>query len=75
MATTVFFDKKFAHFVKTLCEDKNERTNKSVFANNYDLMIFAAMVGKHFNRYPEICRKCGCKQDTKTKVIGRPKLR
>tara|TARA_B100000787_G_C16003098_1_gene210950 strand:- start:39 stop:539 length:501 start_codon:yes stop_codon:yes gene_type:complete len=49
MATTVFFDKKFAHFVKTLCEDKNERTDKSVFANMYDLMIFAAMVGKHFN--------------------------
>jgi hypothetical protein len=35
----------------------------------------AELVGKHFNRYPEICRKCGCKQDTKTKVIGRPKLR
>jgi dnd system-associated protein 4 len=46
---TVFFDKQFAHFVKTLCDDKDERTSKAIFENMYDFMIFASMVGKHFN--------------------------
>jgi dnd system-associated protein 4 len=46
---TVFFDKEYAHFVKSLCEEKDEKTNKSLFENNIDFMIFAAMVGKHFD--------------------------
>ena len=34
----------------------------------------SSLVGKHFNRYAEICRKCGCIQDKKTTFNGRPKL-
>tara|TARA_X000000950_G_C13897100_1_gene653302 strand:- start:2286 stop:3203 length:918 start_codon:yes stop_codon:yes gene_type:complete len=35
----------------------------------------AKLVGKHFNRFAEICSSCGCIQDQKIKLKERPELK
>ncbi|HIF36977.1 MAG TPA: hypothetical protein EYQ70_00940 [Marine Group III euryarchaeote] len=45
----VYFDGYYSNRIKQLAVERDERTGKSIFSNNYSLMIFAAMVGRHHN--------------------------
>lgn len=49
---TVYFDQQYSERVQQLAFEKDERTGKPVFSNLFSLMIFAAMVGRH---YKESC--------------------
>jgi dnd system-associated protein 4 len=44
----VYFDGSFSERVRQLVVEKDEDTGNTVFPNLFSLMIFAAMVGRHY---------------------------
>jgi len=44
----VYFDGRFVERVRQLTVERDEETGNSVFPNLFSLMIFAAMVGRHY---------------------------
>jgi hypothetical protein len=46
---TLYFDENFVSHVSDFCREKHEITKKVTFVKNYDFMIFAALVGRHYH--------------------------
>lgn len=44
----VYFDGRFSERVRQLAVEKDEDTGNTVFPNFFSLMIFSAMVGRHY---------------------------
>jgi len=45
---SVYFDGSFSERVRQLAVEKDEGTGNAIFPNLFSLMIFAAMVGRHY---------------------------